>query len=93
VERVWIEKDEGSQRPSGKPACEATMVQRAVALRWEAIDEQDCSDGSDGSDGLRPGRSPHEARHALRERGLTEGSSWIVEAEVSGDFERIARTQ
>ena len=46
VERVWIEKDDGGQRPIGKPTFEEKMVQRAVALLLEAIDEQDCSDGS-----------------------------------------------
>ena len=58
VERVWIETDEGGQRPIGQPAFEDTMVQRAVAMLWEAIDEQDCYDGSYG---FRQGRSPHEA--------------------------------
>jgi retron-type reverse transcriptase len=40
-ERVWREKDDGGQRPIGTPTCEATMVQRAVARRLEAIYEQD----------------------------------------------------
>ena len=46
VERVWIEKDDGGQRPIGKPTFEEKSVQRAVALLLEAIDEQDFSDGS-----------------------------------------------
>jgi RNA-directed DNA polymerase len=60
VERVWLEKDDGGHRPIGKPTFEAKMVQRAVAMLLEAIDEQDfhaCSYG------FRPGRSPHEALH------------------------------
>ena len=61
VERVWIEQEDGSQRPIGKPAFEEKIVQRAVAMLLEAIDEQDCLDCSDG---VRPGRSPHEALHA-----------------------------
>jgi retron-type reverse transcriptase len=59
-ERVWIEKEDGSQRPIGKPAFEDKIVQRAVAMLREAIDAQDflaCSYG------FRPDRSPHEARH------------------------------
>ena len=46
VERVWIEKDDGGQRPIGQPTFEDKMVQRAVAMRLEAIDEQDFYDGS-----------------------------------------------
>jgi retron-type reverse transcriptase len=46
VERVWIEKDDGGQRPIGKPAFEDQIVQRAVAMLLEAIDEQDLHDCS-----------------------------------------------
>ena len=46
VERVWMEKDDGGQRPMGKPTCEEKTVQRAVAMLLEAIDEQDFYDGS-----------------------------------------------
>ena len=46
VERVWIEKDDGRQRPIGKPAFEDKIVQRAVAMRLEAIYEQDFLDCS-----------------------------------------------
>ena len=61
VERVWIEKDDGGQRPIGKPAFEDKIVQRAVAMLLEAIYEQDFQDCSYG---FRPGRSPHAALHA-----------------------------
>src|SRR4029450_7697957 len=54
VERVWIEKADGSQRPIGKPAFEDKIVQRAVAMLLEAIYEQDFLDCSYG---FRPGRS------------------------------------
>jgi retron-type reverse transcriptase len=45
-ERVWIEKEEGGQRPIGKPAFEDKSVQRAVARLLEAIDAPDVSDCS-----------------------------------------------
>jgi len=32
VERVWIEKEDGSQRPIGNPRFEEKIVQRAVAM-------------------------------------------------------------
>ena len=76
MERVWIEKEDGGQRPIGKPAFEDKRVQRAVTMLLEAIDEQDFYDGSYG---FRPGRSPHKARQALREWCMTEGSGWMVE--------------
>ena len=90
VERVWIEKDEGGQRPIGKPAFEDKIVQRAVAMLLEAIYEQDFYDGSYG---FRQGRSPHEALHELRQRCMTEGIGWIVDADVSGYFDSIDRTR
>jgi RNA-directed DNA polymerase len=89
VVRVWIEKEDGGKRPIGKPAFEDKIVQRAVAMLLEAIYEQDFADCSYG---FRPGRSPHDALRDLRRRCLTEGASWIVDADVSGYFDRIDRT-
>jgi group II intron reverse transcriptase/maturase len=89
VERVWIEKEDGSQRPIGKPTFEDKIVQRAVAMLLEAIYEQDFLDCSYG---FRPGRSPHAALHELRERCMNEGMGWIVDADVSGYFDSIDRT-
>jgi RNA-directed DNA polymerase len=90
VERVWIEKDDGGQRPIGKPAFEDKIVQRALAMLLEAIYEQDFYDGSYG---FRQSRSPHEALHELRQRCMTEGIGWIVDADVSGYFDSIDRTR
>jgi RNA-directed DNA polymerase len=90
VARVWIEKDDGGQRPIGKPTFEDKIIQRAVAMLREAISEQDFYDGSYG---LRPGRRPHEALHELRERCMHEGRGWIVDADVSGYFDSIDRTR
>jgi len=88
VVRVWIEKAAGGQRPIGKPAFEDKSVQRAVAMVLEAIYEQDWSDSSYG---FRPGRSPHDAVREVWTRCMTEGIGWIVEADVSGYFDNIAR--
>jgi RNA-directed DNA polymerase len=90
VERVWLEKDDGGQRPIGKPTFEDKLVQRAVAMLLEAIYEQDFWDSSYG---FRQGRSPHDALHALRERCMTEGIGWIVDADVSGYFDSIDGTR
>ena len=90
VERVWLEKEDGGQRPIGKPTFEDKLVQRAVAMLLEAIYEQDFYDGSYG---FRQGRSPHDALHELRERCMTEDIGWIVDADVSGYFDSIDGTQ
>jgi RNA-directed DNA polymerase len=90
VERVWIEQADGGPRPIGKPTCEDTLVQRAVAMLVEAMYEQDLYNGSSG---VRPGRSPHAARHRRREQGRHEGRGWTVDAEVRGDFARLDRTR
>jgi RNA-directed DNA polymerase len=37
VERVWLDKADAGQRPIGKPTFEDKIVQRAVAMLWEAI--------------------------------------------------------
>jgi group II intron reverse transcriptase/maturase len=90
VERVWVEKDDGRQRPIGKPTFEDKIVQRAVAMLLEAIYEQDFHDCSYG---FRPGRSPHDALREFRERCMNEGIGWIVDADVSGYFDSIDRTR
>ena len=90
VERVWIEKEDGKQRPIGKPTFEDKIVQRAVAMLLEAIYEQDFYDGSYG---FRQGRRPHDALHELRERCMRDNIGWIVDADVSGYFDSIDRTR
>jgi len=86
VQRIWIEKADGGQRPIGLPTCEDTLVQRAVAMRLGAIDEQDVHDCSYG---FRDGRSPHQARQELREPCLEKHIRWMVAADVSGCFDSL----
>ena len=89
VRRHDIPKGDGTQRPLGIPAVEDKLLQLAVVRLLEAIYEQDFQDSSYG---FRRGRSPHEALHELRERCMTEGIGWIVDAEVSGYFDSIDKT-
>jgi RNA-directed DNA polymerase len=74
----------------GKPAFEDKIVQRAVAMLLEAIYEQDFRDCSYG---FRPGRSPHQALHARRERCMQAGIGGIVDADGSGYVDSIDRTR
>jgi group II intron reverse transcriptase/maturase len=86
VVRVWIDKDEGKQRPIGKPVLEDKIVQRAVAMQLEAIYEQDFYDFSYG---FRPGRNPHQALQELKEQCWKKNVNWIVDADVSGFFDSL----
>jgi RNA-directed DNA polymerase len=84
VERVWIEKDDGKQRPIGKPCFEDKIVQRAVVMILEAIFEPAFHGFSHG---FRKGHSQHQALHELREQCRTLHIAWIVDADVSGFFD------
>ena len=61
VERCWLAKDDGTQRPIGMPTFEDKIVQRAVVMLLEPIYERDfyaCSYG------FRRARSAHQAIQA-----------------------------
>lgn len=88
VERVWLDKEDGSKRPIGKPVLEDKIVQRAVVMVLEAIYEQDFYDFSYGG---RPGRSAHQALLELREQCLKLNINWIVDADIMGFFDNINR--
>jgi retron-type reverse transcriptase len=81
VERVWIEKDEKSKRPIGKPTFEDKIVQRAAVMLLGAVYEQDFYDFSHG---FRKGHSQHQALRELRELCMKKNIGWILDADVSG---------
>ena len=90
VERVWLEKEDGTKRPISKPCFEDKLVQRAVVLILEAIFERDFHPFSHG---FRKGHSAHQALHELREQCQELDINWIVDADVSGFFDTIDRSQ
>ena len=59
---------------------------KAVAMLWEAIDEQDCCACSYG---LRPGRRPHHARHEVRQGWLTNGMGSVIDGDSSAFFDHV----
>jgi hypothetical protein len=62
LRRIYIPKENGSERPISLPALEDKIVQKATVTLLNAIYEQDflpCSYG------FRPGRSPHDALAAV----------------------------
>jgi RNA-directed DNA polymerase len=86
VTRAAVPKADGRQRASGMPACEAKLVQRAVAMVWGTLDAPDFDACSYG---FRAGRRPPQARPGLRERCRREHSGWLIDAEVSAGFARL----
>jgi RNA-directed DNA polymerase len=86
VERVWIEKEEGTKRPRGTPCFEDQRVQRAVGMILEAIVEQDLHDVSHG---FRKGHRQPQALHARREMCRKLHIAWRDEAEVRGLFDNL----
>jgi group II intron reverse transcriptase/maturase len=86
VQRTWLPKDDGSQRPIGKPCFEDKIVQRAVSMLLEQIYEQDFYDFSYG---FRPERSPHQAINDLRDLCWKMDVHWLLDADVSGFFDNI----
>ncbi len=86
VERVWIEKDNGKERPIGKPTFEDKIVQKAVEMLLSAIYEQLFYDFSHG---FRKGHSQHQAIHELRDKCRMLNIRWIVSADITGLFDNI----
>jgi RNA-directed DNA polymerase len=81
-----VPKEDGSQRPMGRPACEDKSLQRAGAMWLGAIDEQDVHECLDG---FREGRGLHQALHMWRERGIHARIGWIIDAEVRAFFDSL----
>jgi group II intron reverse transcriptase/maturase len=88
--RVWIPKEDGSQRPLAIPILEDKIVQRAVVLLLTPIYEQDFYEFSYG---YRPKRGAHAALHALREHCMELGGVWLVDADVQGFFDSVPHGQ
>src|SRR5215467_13014802 len=84
--RVYIQKEDGRQRPLGVAALEDKIVQQAVVTILNQIYEEDFLSFSYG---FRPGRSQHDALDALSYALLKKKVNYIVDADIRGFFDNL----
>ena len=86
VERKYIPKMDGRQRPIGVPVLEDKIVRRAVVEVLNAIYEQESLGFSYG---FRPNRSPHHALDALSVGIGMKKVNWVVDADIRAFFDTL----
>jgi group II intron reverse transcriptase/maturase len=87
--RVYIEKEDGRQRPLGVAALEDKIVQHAVVTILNQIYEEDFLGFSYG---FRPGRSQHQALDALSYALLKKKVNYILDADIRGFFDNLDKS-
>jgi group II intron reverse transcriptase/maturase len=83
---VYIQKEDGRQRPLGVAALEDKIVQQAVVTILNQIYEEDFLGFSYG---FRPGRSQHDALDALSYALLKKKVNYILDADIKGFFDNL----
>lgn len=84
--RVWVSKEDGSQRPIGISSLEDKIVQKALCWILQSIYEVDFRGFSYG---FRPGRSQHNALDALYVAITQKKVSWVLDADIKGFYDNL----
>jgi RNA-directed DNA polymerase len=90
LRRVYIEKEDGRERPISIPALEDKIVQRATVELLEAIYEQDflpCSYG------FRPGRGAQQALDEVGRIICRESTEYVLKLDIVSYFDSVVREQ
>jgi group II intron reverse transcriptase/maturase len=90
LRRVYIEKEDGSERPISIPALEDKIVQRATVDLLEAIYEQDflpCSYG------FRPRRGAQQALDEVGRIICRESTEYVLKLDIVSYFDSVVREQ